>query len=214
MNRRNFVQSLAAASLSGTMGAVALPPRTRALSSWFYKASLGLFVCWGPCSVAEVEIGWSMFKNMNAPNPYWPPEKYNALADRFDPQNYDPDRWLEAAARAGFKYTVLLVRHHDGYALWPSNYGNFGTKQRMHGRDLVRPFVEACRKHGLKAGFYYSPTDWNFCPPGWPYRGWPRLDPNFLYKDPPRSAGLPRFVDMKQEEFGKYFPVFYAYMKG
>ncbi len=214
MHRRSFIQSLAAVSLSGTMGAVASPPRTRALSSWFYKAALGLFVHWGPSSVAEIEVSWSMYKNSNAPNLYWPPEKYNALADQFDPKNYDPDRWLEAAARAGFNYTAFVTRHHDGYTMWPSNYGDFGTKNKMHGRDLVRPFVEACRKHGLKAGFYYSPTDWNFNPKGWPYRGWPRLDPKFLYTDPPRSAGLPRFVEMKQNEFDKYFPIFYEHMKG
>jgi alpha-L-fucosidase len=155
-----------------------------------------------------------MYRNTGGPNPYWPPEKYNALADRFNPANYNPDRWLAAAARAGFKYTALTVRHHDGYAMWPSNYGSFGTKQKMHGRDLVRPFVEACRKHGLKVGFYYSPTDWNFCPQGWPYRSWPRLEPRMLHADPPKAAGLPRFVDLKKEEFDHYFPIFYDYMKG
>jgi alpha-L-fucosidase len=215
MNRRDFIQSLAtAASLSGALGATPSAPRMRALHSWFYKAALGLFVHWGPCSEAEVEISWSMYKNTNAPNPYWPPEKYNALAGRFDPQNYDPDKWLGAAARAGFKYTAFVTRHHDGYAMWPSEYGAFSTKQNMKGRDLVRPFVEACRKNGLKVGFYYSPTDWNFCPAGWPYRSWPRRETDFLHTDPPKSVGLPRFVDMKQEEFDKYFPVFFAYMKG
>ena len=64
-----------------------------------------------------------MYEDSGKPNPYWPPEKYDALADRFDPQNYDPDLWMEAAARAGFKYCVFTTRHHDGYALWPSEYG-------------------------------------------------------------------------------------------
>ncbi len=213
MDRRVFIQSLAAASLTGTTGVLASPPRTRALSSWFYNAALGLFVHWGPCSVAEVEISWSMYRNSNGPNLYWPPEKYLALADRFDPQDYDPDKWLEAAARAGFKYTVFVTRHHDGYTMWPSKYAEFGTGTKMHGRDLVRPFVEACRRHGLKVGFYYSPTDWSFCPKGWPYRGWPRAEPDFLHTDPPRVAGLPRFVDLKQEDYDKYFPIFFEHMK-
>ena len=130
------------------------------------------------------------------------------------PQKYDPDRWLEAAARAGFKYTAFVTRHHDGYAMWPSNYGAFGTKQKMKGRDLVGQFVGACRKHGIRVGFYFSPTDWNFCPKEWPYPSWPRREPKFLYADPPRSAGLPRFVDMKPEDHEKYFPIFYEYMKG
>ncbi len=214
MNRRRFMQSLAAAGVSGTMGSMASPPRLRALNSWFYKAAFGLFVHWSPSSVGEVEIGWSLFRNNGVPNLYWPPEKNIALADKFDPQHYDPDRWLEAAARAGIKYTVFTARHCDGYAMWPSKYGDFSTRTRMHGRDLVRPFVEACRKHGVRVGFYYTGIDWNFCPKGWPYRSWPRADPKLLYADPPRSAGLPRFVDMKQEEFDRYFPIFYEYLKG
>ena len=123
MNRRHFIQSVAAAT-----GCAYAAPR-RPIQPWFHKDGLGLFLHWGPCSVGQVEIGWSMYRSHNRPNPYWPPEKYNALADRFDPQEYDPDRWLAAAAKAGFKYTALTVRHHDGYALWPSQYGAFGTRQ-------------------------------------------------------------------------------------
>jgi hypothetical protein len=163
------------------------------IQPWFHTAALGLFIHWGPCSVGEVEIGWGMFKNVNPPNIYWPPEKYNALADRFNPQNYDPDKWMAAAARAGFRYAVLTVKHCDGYTLWPSNYGDFGTKQKMQGRDLVRPYVEACRKHGLKVGFYYCPADWNYRPKGWPHRSFPRRDPSFLYTDP-MKRGIPKFV--------------------
>ena len=47
---------------------------------------------------------------------------------------------------------MLTTRHHDGYALWPSEFGDFST--RMGGRDLVRPFVEACRDNAIKVGFY------------------------------------------------------------
>jgi len=211
VNRRHFVQTLAA---SAGLAQAQSPARLRGLDTWFYKAALGLFVHWGPVSVGQAEISWALFRNTNGPNPYWPPEKYNALADKFDPQHYDPDRWLEAAARAGFKYTAFIARHYDGYAMWPSDYGSFGTKQKLKGRDLVRPFVDACRKHGLKVGFYYSPEDWNFCPPGWPYAGWPRAQRDFRYADPPRSAGIARFVDMKQSEFDHYFSIYYDYMKG
>ncbi len=190
------------------------PVAVRMIQPWFHRAGLGLFVHWGPCSVAEVEISWTLFRNWGDANPYWPPEKYNALADQFDPQHYDPDKWLAAAARAGFKYVVFVARHCDGYAMWPSQYGAFGTRQKMKGRDLVRPYVEACRKNGLKVGLYYSPTDWNFCPEGWPYRTWPRRDPKLLYTDPEKWGGVPHYIDMKQEEFDKYYPVFFDYLKG
>ena len=184
------------------------------IQPWFHTAALGLFICWGPCSAGEVEMGWGMFKDIGAPNMYWPPEKYRALADGFDPPSYDPDKWLAAAAKAGFKYTVFVTRHCDGYALWPSGYGEFSTKQKLSGRDLVRPFVDACRKHGLKVGFYYCPTDWTYSPKGWPYAGFPRRDPNFNSWNPLKTLGVPIHVEMPREELQEYFEKFYAYVKG
>ena len=55
---------------------------------------------------------------------------------------------------------MLTARHHEGFALWPSNYGDFNTKNYFGGVDLVKPFVESCNKYGLKVGLYYSPPDW------------------------------------------------------
>lgn len=137
-------------------------------AQWFPEAGLGLFLHWGISSAhprGGQEISWAMMKNL----PWDPdnrhtvtPREYFALAETFDPQKYDPDKWIAAAARAGFRYAVLTTKHHDGYALWPSDAGDYDTGEYLDGRDLVRPFVEACRRHGLKVGLYYSPPDWHF----------------------------------------------------
>ena len=220
MNRRNFIQTIAA---TGALSYVARPTMGQSgpgsavpqllPQSWFSRDGLGLFSWWGISSVGNIEIGWGIFEDIGKPNKYWPPEKYDALADRFNPQNYNPDLWIEAAARAGFKYCVFLTRHCDGYALWPSDYGEFSTKQKLQGRDLVRPYVEACRKYGLKVGFYYSPTDWHYNPKGWPHRAFPRRDPEMHHSQPQR-LGIPKFVDMPLNEMQKYFEQFYVYVKG
>ena len=135
-------------------------------SQWYETAGLGLFLHWGLSSVRAVgDLSWSMIKNtpydaqLNNSNKLTP-EEYWKQADEFDPHKYDPDAWLKAARAAGFRYAVLTTRHHDGYALWPSEFGDFSTRTHMGGRDLVRPFVEACRNNGLKVGLYYSPGDW------------------------------------------------------
>jgi alpha-L-fucosidase len=56
----------------------------------------------------------------------------------------------------------MVTKHHDGFTLWPSEFGDLGTKYTFNGRDFVQEFVTACRKHGLKVGLYYSPPDWWF----------------------------------------------------
>lgn len=137
-------------------------------AQWFGNAGLGLFIHWGISGVhGGIDLSWGMManttwdeaaKNRNKITPL----EYFKLADHFKAENYDPDKWLEAATEAGFKYAVLTTKHHDGYALWPSKYSEFSTATHLGGRDLVRPYVDACRKHGLKVGLYYSPPDWYY----------------------------------------------------
>lgn len=136
-------------------------------AQWFGAAGRGLFIHWGLSSVSGcVDLSWGMMRdttwdarhenrNKLTPNEYW------ALASRFSPSQYDPERWLAAVARAGFRYAVLTTKHHDGYTLWPSDHSALGTHTHMHGRDLVQPFVTACRNVGLRCGLYFSPPDWH-----------------------------------------------------
>jgi len=100
--------------------------------------------------------------NLDGKPPAITPNEYFAMAKDFHPQKYEPDKWLKAAKQAGFTYAVLTARHHEGFALWPSAFGDFNTKNYMGGRDLVKDFVEAARRDGLKVGLYYSPPDWYF----------------------------------------------------
>ena len=130
-------------------------------AQWYPQAGLGLFMHWGIHSMIGVQPSWNMIKDYEWGGEYHSREEYYGQAYRFDPQEYHPEKYLQAAADAGFTYAVLTTRHHDGYALWPSKYG-IGTKQYMHGRDLLEPYVKACRDAGLKVGFYYSPRDWHY----------------------------------------------------
>ncbi|MCU0248179.1 MAG: alpha-L-fucosidase [Bryobacter sp.] len=140
----------------------ALVPTTHADAQWFPNAGLGLFLHWGIASVhGNIDLSWGMMKGLGN-GVKITPEEYFRLAERFRPERWDPDRMMQAAARAGFRYAVLTTKHHEGFALWPSRFGEFNTTKFAGGMDLVKPFVEACRKHGIRVGFYYSPGDWYY----------------------------------------------------
>ena len=129
-------------------------------AQWFPKAELGLFLHWGISSVhGNIDLSWGMFRDFKWGPEVIPPEEYFDLAKRFNPKKYDPEKWIKAASDAGFKYAVLTTRHHDSFALWPSDFGDFNTGRYMDGRDLVGEYVKACRRYGMKVGFYYSPPD-------------------------------------------------------
>ncbi len=152
---------------------VRLRKNDRPGSAWYPKAGLGLFIHWGISAVdGYLDLSWGMMKNFTYSPRVCRPEVYFALARKFDPGRYDPDRWISAAEDAGCRYCVLTARHHDSFALWPSAYGDFNTRAYMGGRDLIAPYVEACRKHGMKVGLYYSPPDFRTAGEYLPYGGW------------------------------------------
>jgi len=86
---------------------------------------------------------------------------YHANATRFRPEPDAPARWIEAAAKAGARYAIMTTRHHDGYSMWPTETSAHNISLGGYAGDPVREFVNACRTHGLRVGFYYSLPDWH-----------------------------------------------------
>jgi len=82
----------------------------------------------------------------------------------FDPRDLDCNQWLETISKAGARYAVLVVKHHDGFANWPSAFTSYSvanTPWKDGKGDVVREFTDACRRYGVKVGLYYSPAEWN-----------------------------------------------------
>lgn len=135
-------------------------------AQWFLKGgNLGMFIHWGIASVdGHLDLSWPMLAHKSWDKPGTKhtvtAAYYFDLAKEFKPRHFDADKIIKSAAEGGCTYAVLTARHHEGFALWPSNYGDFNTKNYFGGVDLVRPFVDACNKYGLKVGLYYSPPDW------------------------------------------------------
>jgi len=136
---------------------------------WWRHARFGMFIHWGvyavPAGVYKGEqipgIGeWIMHRARI------PVAEYKEFAKRFNPVKYDPEEWVLLAKWAGMRYIVITSKHHDGFALFDSKVTDWDVVDATpYGEDLLKPLVEAARKHDMKIGFYYSQAqDW--CHPG------------------------------------------------
>ncbi|WP_195763935.1 alpha-L-fucosidase [Pseudoduganella rivuli] len=81
-------------------------------------------------------------------------------ASAFNPSHLDTEQWVLAAKGMGARYVVLTARHEQGFCLWPTattRYSIQHSPYRDGKGDIVREFVDACRKHGVKPGLYTPP---------------------------------------------------------
>ena len=92
-----------------------------------------------------------------------PIKEYEALAAAFDPIYFDAEEIVKLARDAGMQYLVVTTKHHDGFALFHSKVDSYNVVDATpFGRDIVGELAAACKKYGLKIGFYYSQDlDWH-----------------------------------------------------
>lgn len=122
----------------------------------------GLFIHWGPVTLAGTELGWSRGREV-------PAEEYDALYRRFNPVKFDADAWVAMARAAGMRYVVMIAKHMDGFCLWDTKQTDYNIMRSPFGRDTVREMADACHRAGLAFGVYYCIADWHH--PQFPYSG-------------------------------------------
>jgi alpha-L-fucosidase len=167
-------------------------------ANWMMHTRFGMFIHFGLYSLPAgvwrgEEMGRNHYSEWIRAQWGWPrPEgiaraDYDTLLARFNPGCFDAEEWIGMAARAGMRYFVITAKHHDGFALWHSDVSDYdlgATPFGATGRDLLGELAAACRRHGVKFGFYYSHwQDWEH--PGGARPPWPEAagDPPLTQPD-------------------------------
>ena len=134
--------------------------------AWFKQAKYGMMIHWGLYSLPAgewkgermEEIGEWCQQRFRIPN-----AEYHRLASVFNPIFFDAEEWVKLAKDAGMQYMVFTSKHHEGFAMYHSKVSKFNIVDATpFGRDVLAELAEACYKHGLKLGLYYSQDiDWS-----------------------------------------------------
>lgn len=133
---------------------------------WFKEAKYGMMIHWGLYSLLAGEY-------KNEPSGVYaewiqsrcciPNAEYEKLASAFNPVFFDADEIVSFAESCGMKYLVVTTKHHDGFAMYRSEVDKYNVYDAtpFH-RDVIGELAQACKKHGLKFGIYYSQDlDWH-----------------------------------------------------
>ena len=133
---------------------------------WFAGAKFGMMIHWGLyCLPAGEWRGRRMEDIGEWAMQYFriPLAEYRMLAGAFNPILFDAEEWVRTAKDAGMQYMVFTSKHHEGFAMFHSDVSKYNIVDATpFGRDVTAELAEACYKHGLKFGLYYSQDlDWS-----------------------------------------------------
>jgi len=144
----------------------ALPVFAAPDTQWFRDAKFGIFIHWGLYS----EIGNNWQGKSYYGSGEWmmnrgkiPAAQYARVAERFNPTNFNAEEWASFARDAGARYLVVTAKHHEGFAMFGSKVSPFNIVDATpYRQDPMKSLADACRRDGVKFGFYYSQfLDWH-----------------------------------------------------
>ena len=141
-------------------------PDAATVQAWQAR-KFGLFIHFGLYSMLggvwdgrRITKGYSEQIQSFAPVPI---DRYEALAKRFDPEQFDPDAIVVLAQAAGMKFIVLTAKHHDGFAMFHTAQNRYDIVDATpYRRDVVKALADACARAHMPFGVYYSTIDWHW----------------------------------------------------
>ncbi|WP_262152322.1 alpha-L-fucosidase [Chryseobacterium foetidum] len=179
------------------------------LENW-QDLKFGLFMHWGTYSQWGIVESWSLCPEDEDWTKRKPEhgksyseyvENYENLQKTFNPTQFNPQKWADAAKKAGMKYVVFTTKHHDGFAMFDTKESDYKITSpktpfsKNPKADVTKEIFNTFRKDGFKIGAYFSKPDWHSEDYWWPY--FPPKDRNVNYdpkKYPERWNSFKKFT--------------------
>jgi len=148
---------------------------------WYKNAKFGMFIHFGAYSLFEGKPAWwrvrkAQREKLNGEAREQWDKEFRETAKTFSPDNFDAKAIVKLAKETGMKWITIGAKHHEGFAIYPSEFGDFSSSESDFERDVLQELKAECDKEGIKLGFYYSHFQ------DWDYKGKSPFDYGFTLK--------------------------------
>lgn len=137
-----------------------------AMKAW-QDRRYGMFITFGITSKSNKDLSWGSIPNRYAPdapsimaNGQKRSEEWTTWGNDMKLEKYDAKEWVAIAKRAGFKYIIVITKHHEGFHMWDSEFTDFKITNTPFGRDYLKELVDACHDANMPIGFYFAQREW------------------------------------------------------
>jgi len=163
------------------------------LEQW-QDMKFGLFMHWGTYSqwgiveswsICPEDEGWTQRKPEHGKTYFEYVKNYENLQKTFNPTEFNPEKWAQAAKEAGMKYVVFTTKHHDGFAMFDTKESDYKITSKNTPfssnpkANITKEIFNSFRNDGFKIGAYFSKPDWHTEYYWWSY--FPPKDRNVNY---------------------------------
>ena len=135
----------------------------------------GLRIVWGYYSMLGCEASWPVLRMPNDKK-----QEYFELDGKFNPTEFDAEKWMDLLDRGGLTYFTILTKHHDGFSMydtktrvkrrvsWTAPGGPkieecdlaYDIMDTPFQRDIIKELCDAAHKRKIAVDLYFSHVDW------------------------------------------------------
>ena len=154
---------------------------------WLRDAKFGIYTHWGIyCySATRGNATWNVHAAYHTPESdvpqnrygksaqdFWekhgrltPEFGYKDLIPKFTAEKFDAEEWADLFARSGAKFAGPVAEHHDGFAMWDTEFSEWNAAKMGPKRDVVGELEKAIKARDMKfvTAFHHA-ANWGWFP--------------------------------------------------
>ena len=159
MTKKEYLKQIDSVIKNGRYKANWQSLANRKTPDWYYKGKFGIFIHWGIYSVPAYGNEWysrNMYSKANREflhhiKTYGSQKDfgYKDFIPMFKGENFDAKKWIKTFKDAGAKFVMPVCEHHDGFAMYDTEFNRWNAKNMGPCRNVAGELKEQCEKQGL-----------------------------------------------------------------